>query len=63
MALVSAMHITSGVYVNDWGERPDRRLPDVARKAAPAGMPYKHHRTARTNADAHLKRTLDGSTR
>jgi thiamine phosphate synthase YjbQ (UPF0047 family) len=44
--LVSAMHITSGVYVNDW---EDGLILD-----------YQHHRTGEDNADAHLKRTIMG---
>jgi thiamine phosphate synthase YjbQ (UPF0047 family) len=44
MVLVSAMHITAGVY----------------EKLAPAGLPYRHHQTGEDNADAHLKRTVMG---
>ncbi|MDA1185344.1 MAG: secondary thiamine-phosphate synthase enzyme YjbQ [Acidobacteria bacterium] len=60
MVLVSAMHITSGVYVNDW---EDGLIHDFAiwlEKLAPAGLDYRHHRTGEDNADAHLKRTLMG---
>ena len=58
--LVSAMHITSGVYVNDW---EDGLIADFAawlEKLAPAGLDYRHHRTGEDNADAHLKRTIMG---
>jgi thiamine phosphate synthase YjbQ (UPF0047 family) len=48
MVLVSAMHITAGVYVNDWERRPDRGLPGVAREAGAGGLPYEHHRPGRT---------------
>src|SRR6186713_310661 len=58
--LVSAMHITSGVFVNDW---EDGLLHDFGvwlEKLAPAGLPYRHHQTGEDNADAHLKRTIMG---
>jgi secondary thiamine-phosphate synthase enzyme len=60
MALVSAMHITSGVYVNDWENGLIEDFQVWLEKLAPAGMPYKHHQTGEDNADAHLKRTLIG---
>ena len=60
MVLVSAMHITSGVYVNDWEDGLIARLPGWLEKLAPAGLDYRHHRTGEDNADAHLKRTLMG---
>jgi len=60
MALVSAMHITAGVYVNDWEEGLIEDFQVWLEKLAPAGLPYRHHRTGEDNADAHLKRTLMG---
>jgi secondary thiamine-phosphate synthase enzyme len=60
MALVSAMHITSGVYVNDWEEGLIEDFQVWLEKLAPAGLAYKHHQTGEDNADAHLKRTLMG---
>ena len=60
MVLVSAMHITSGVYVNDWENGLIEDFQTWLEKLAPAGMPYKHHQTGEDNADAHLKRTLMG---
>ena len=60
MALVSAMHITSGVYVNDWEDGLITDFQVWLEKLAPAGLPYKHHQTGEDNADAHLKRTLMG---
>lgn len=59
LVLVSAMHITSTVYVND-----DERglLSDIERWAdrlAPPGD-YAHHRTGESNGDAHLKNLLIG---
>src|SRR5918999_5107627 len=60
MVLVSAMHITSGVYVNDWEEGLIHDVQVGLEKLAPAGLPYKHHQTGEDNADAHLKRTVMG---
>jgi len=59
-ALVSAMHITAGVYVNDWESGLIADMQDWLEKLAPAGLPYRHHQTGEDNADAHLKRTLLG---
>jgi secondary thiamine-phosphate synthase enzyme len=60
MVLVSAMHITSGVYVNDWEEGLIHDFQAWLEKLAPAGLPYRHHQTGEDNADAHLKRTIMG---
>jgi secondary thiamine-phosphate synthase enzyme len=60
MALVSAMHITSGVYVNDWEDGLIEDFQVWLEKLAPSGLPYKHHQTGEDNADAHLKRTIMG---
>ncbi|MCU1386143.1 MAG: secondary thiamine-phosphate synthase enzyme [Acidobacteria bacterium] len=59
-ALVSAMHITSGVYVNDWEDGLINDFQVWLEKLAPAGLDYQHHRTGEDNADAHLKRTIMG---
>ena len=60
MVLVSAMHITAGVYVNDWEDGLIDDFQVWLEKLAPAGLPYKHHQTGEDNADAHLKRTIMG---
>ena len=60
MVLVSAMHITSGVYVNDWEDGLIHDFQVWLEKLAPAGIEYQHHRTGEDNADAHLKRTRMG---
>jgi secondary thiamine-phosphate synthase enzyme len=60
MVLVSAMHITSGVYVNDWEDGLIHDFQVWLEQLAPAGLDYRHHRTGEDNADAHLKRTLMG---
>ncbi|HEX2446324.1 MAG TPA: secondary thiamine-phosphate synthase enzyme YjbQ [Vicinamibacterales bacterium] len=60
MALVSAMHITAGVYVNDWEEGLIQDFGKWLEELAPARPEYKHHQTGEDNADAHLKRTIIG---
>jgi secondary thiamine-phosphate synthase enzyme len=60
MVLVSAMHITAGVYVNDWEGGLIHDFQEWLERLAPAGKPYRHHQTGEDNADAHLKRTIMG---
>jgi len=60
LVLVSAMHITAAVYVNDWEDGLIADFQTWLEKLAPAGLPYRHHQTGEDNADAHLKRTLMG---
>jgi secondary thiamine-phosphate synthase enzyme len=60
MALVSAMHITAAVYVNDWEGGLIQDIQDWLEKLAPSGLNYRHHQTGEDNADAHLKRTIMG---
>jgi secondary thiamine-phosphate synthase enzyme len=58
MILVSAMHITAGVWVND---AEDGLLADVdewLEKLAPFRADYRHHGTGETNGDSHLKSLL-----
>jgi secondary thiamine-phosphate synthase enzyme len=58
--LVSAMHITAGVYVNDWENGLIHDFQEWLERLAPAGLNYRHHQTGEDNADAHLKRTIMG---
>jgi thiamine phosphate synthase YjbQ (UPF0047 family) len=74
MALVSAMHITAGVWINDdepgiqadaleWLDKlapPSWREPEgeVARALLPEPGDYRHHRGGEDNGDAHLKNLL-----
>jgi secondary thiamine-phosphate synthase enzyme len=58
--LVSAMHITSGVFVNDWEDGLISDFQIWLEKLAPSGLDYAHHKTGEDNADAHLKRTIMG---
>jgi len=60
MVLVSAMHITAAVYVNDWESGLIEDFEVWLEKLAPSGLDYRHHQTGEDNADAHLKRTLMG---
>ena len=58
MALVSAMHITAGVYVNDAEDGLIADIDEWLEKLAPPNPKYRHHRTGETNGDAHLKSML-----
>jgi secondary thiamine-phosphate synthase enzyme len=60
IVLVSAMHITAAVYVNDWETGLISDIQAWLEKLAPAGLEYRHHQTGEDNADAHLKRTILG---
>ena len=60
MALVSAMHITAAVYVNDWESGLIQDIQDWLEQLAPAGVNYRHHQTGEDNCDAHLKRSVLG---
>lgn len=60
MVLVSAMHITAGVFVNDWEDGLIHDFGVWLETLAPAGPDYRHHQTGEDNADAHLKRTIMG---
>lgn len=58
MVLVSAMHITAGVYVND---NEDGLIEDIDKwleGLAPFKKDYKHHQTGEDNGDSHLKALL-----
>ena len=58
LCLVSAMHVTAGVFVNDDEDGLIEDLTEWLEKLAPFNPNYKHHRTGETNADAHLKSLL-----
>ena len=60
MVLVSAMHITAAVYVNDWESGLIEDFQVWLERLAPSGLDYRHHQTGEDNPDAHLKRTLMG---
>ncbi len=56
--LVSAMHITAGVYVNDAESGLIADIDEWLEKLAPYRPDYRHHRTGEDNGDAHLKSLL-----
>lgn len=58
MILVSAMHITAGVYVNDAESGLIQDIDEWLEHLAPFNQNYRHHRTGETNGDAHLKSLL-----
>lgn len=58
MVLVSAMHITAAVYVNDAEDGLIHDIDEWLEKLAPFNRNYQHHRTGETNGDAHLKSLL-----
>ena len=60
MILVSAMHITAGVYVNDAESGLIADIDEWLENLAPFNINYRHHMTGETNGDAHLKSLLIG---
>jgi len=58
MVLVSAMHITAGVFVNDNESGFLADLDDFLERLAPEDGYYRHHQTGETNGHAHLKNIL-----
>lgn len=56
--LVSAMHITAGVFVNDDESGLHEDIWKWLDKLAPENPSYAHHRTGEDNGDAHLKSLL-----
>ncbi|MFN2461200.1 MAG: secondary thiamine-phosphate synthase enzyme YjbQ [Candidatus Velthaea sp.] len=58
--LVSTMHITSSIFVNDHESGLWSDIMAWLDSLAPSGRDYRHHLTGEDNADAHLKRMLLG---
>ena len=58
MVLVSAMHITAAIYVNDAESGLIQDIDEWLQHLAPEGPDYRHHRTGEVNGDAHLKSLL-----
>lgn len=58
--LVSAMHITAGVYVNDAENGLIEDIDEWLEKLCPFRENYQHHHTGETNGDSHLKNLLIG---
>ena len=58
MVLVSAMHITAGVFVNDAESGLLADIDEWLEQLAPFRDDYRHHRTGEINGDSHLKNLL-----
>lgn len=58
MILVSAMHISAGIYINDNESGIIQDIDNMLESIAPYGPDYNHHRTGEDNGDAHLKSIL-----
>ena len=58
MVLVSAMHITAGVWVNDNESGLIADIDEWLEKLAPFRKDYRHHQTGESNGDSHLKSLL-----
>ena len=58
MILVSAMHITAGVWVNDAEDGLIADIDEWLEKLAPFQKDYRHHQTGEDNGDSHLKSIL-----
>lgn len=58
MVLVSAMHITAGVFVNDNEPGLFGDIWEWLEELAPFKEGYRHHQTGEDNGDAHLKSML-----
>lgn len=58
MILVSAMHITAGVWVNDAEDGLIADIDEWLEGLAPYRDDYRHHRTGESNGDSHLKSLL-----
>ena len=58
LALVSAMHITASVYVNDNESGLIHDIEQWLEHLAPARPDYRHHQTGEDNGDAHLKNLI-----
>ena len=58
LLLVSAMHITAGVFINDDEAGFLKDLDGFLERLAPFKRDYNHHHTGETNGDSHLKNLL-----
>ncbi|MFN3976421.1 MAG: secondary thiamine-phosphate synthase enzyme YjbQ [Aquificaceae bacterium] len=58
LCLVSSMHLTASVIIQDDEEGLHQDIWEWLEGLAPFKEDYKHHRTGEDNADAHLKNLL-----
>jgi secondary thiamine-phosphate synthase enzyme len=56
--MVSAMHITAGIYINDAESGLLSDISEWIENLAPYGKNYRHHQTGEDNGDSHLKSYL-----
>lgn len=62
LALITPMHITASVFINDDESGLHQDYEDFLERVAPHAPveQYRHNRTGEDNADAHIKRQLMG---
>lgn len=58
LCLVSSMHLTASVIIQDDEEGLHQDIWEWLERLAPFREDYKHHRTGEDNGDAHLKNLL-----
>ncbi|MFN3870387.1 MAG: secondary thiamine-phosphate synthase enzyme YjbQ [Aquificaceae bacterium] len=58
LCLVSSMHLTASVIIQDDEEGLHQDIWEWLEKLAPFRENYRHHRTGEDNGDAHLKNLL-----
>ncbi len=58
LCLVSAMHLTASIFIQDDEEGLHEDIWEWLEKLAPFREDYKHHLTGEDNGDAHLKNLL-----
>ena len=58
LALVSAMHLTAAVIIEDEEFGLHHDIMEWAEQLAPVNAAYRHHQTGEDNGDAHLKNLL-----
>ncbi len=56
--LVSAMHTTAAIYVNDADSGLIEDFDDLLERLAPFNENYNHHHTGESNGDSHMKSLL-----
>jgi secondary thiamine-phosphate synthase enzyme len=58
LTLVSAMHLTASVIIQDEESGLHHDIMEWAEQLAPENPHYRHHQTGEDNGDAHLKNLL-----
>jgi len=60
MVLVSAMHITAAIYINDEESGLKQDIMEWLEGLAPWNKNYRHHQTGEDNGAAHLRNLIIG---